>query len=138
MSYSRTQQFDLLGKLGVQQPDWADLGRAVVLLMAAAALAGAAWAWWDRHRQDPWQRLLGRVRQRLATLGVDVQAHHGPHTLAERARQQLGPPAEPLAAELQALAELRYGRHAQRLPQRGWWRRFQAAAKALAAARAPG
>ncbi|MDE2275795.1 MAG: DUF3488 domain-containing transglutaminase family protein, partial [Burkholderiales bacterium] len=70
LNYSRSQQFDLLRRLGVAAPDWQDLARLLTTILAAAALAGAAWAWWDRHRQDPWQRLQRRVQQRLQALGV--------------------------------------------------------------------
>jgi hypothetical protein len=133
MGYSRTQQFDLLKRLGVRQPDWADLARALVLLLAVAASAGALWAWVDRHRQDPWQRLQGRLRQRLRAAGVDAQPHHAPRTLATLVRQRHGAAGEPLAQALEALDRQRYAAGGQRLPDRRWW----AEASRLAAALAP-
>ena len=40
--------------------------------LTPAALAGALWALWERSRQDPWQRLLLRARERLARAGLPV------------------------------------------------------------------
>jgi glyoxylase-like metal-dependent hydrolase (beta-lactamase superfamily II) len=70
---------------------------------------GAAWAWWDRHRQDPWLRLQQRVQRRLQALGVAVLPYHGPRARAQLVRQTLGTRAEALAAELEALDRQRYG-----------------------------
>ena len=121
MGYSRTTQFDLLKRLGVRQPDWADLARALVLLLAVAASAGAIWAWIDRHRQDPWQRLQGRLHRRLQAVGVDAQPHHPPRTLATMVRQRHGDAGEPLAQALETLDRQRYAPGGQRLPNRHWW-----------------
>ena len=53
MNYSRSQQFHLLESLGVDAPNWHDLAYALIALLCAGSLAGAGWALWDRHRQDP-------------------------------------------------------------------------------------
>ena len=37
-------------------PSWEDLAMLLVGALSTLALAGAAWAWWDRHRVDPWMR----------------------------------------------------------------------------------
>jgi protein-glutamine gamma-glutamyltransferase len=128
LNYSRGQQFDLLKSLGFEAPDWQDLARLLVLLLCATAIAGAAWAWLDRHRQDPWQRLQGRVQRRLARLGVPVAPHHAPQERARRVRQALGPAGEPLAAALEALDRGRYGGGPAVAPGR-WWRDFAAQAR---------
>ncbi|MEF7616272.1 DUF3488 and transglutaminase-like domain-containing protein [Aquincola sp. MAHUQ-54] len=135
LNYSRAQQFDLLQRLGVQAPRWEDLALLLVVLASTAALAGAAWALWDRQRRDPWERLQARVRQRLAALGVRAAPHEGPRTLAGRVRQQLGARGEPVAAAMEALDALRYGRDAARRPSPAWWRAFT---RAAAAAQRPG
>jgi len=127
LNYSRQRQFDLLRALGVESPDWEDLARALVLLAALASAAGAGWAFWDRHRQDPWQRLQARVQRALAARGVEVGPQHGPRARAERVRAALGAAGEPLAAELDALDRLRYGDGVTQ-PARRWWPGF---AKAL-------
>lgn len=136
MGYSRTTQFDLLARLGVRQPDWADLTRGLVLLLAAAALGGAAWAWIDRRRQDPWQRLQAQLAARLRGTGIDARAHHGPRTLAALVRAHHGTAGETLAQALDALDRWRYAPGAQaRLPDRRWWASVQAETRRLRAGR---
>jgi protein-glutamine gamma-glutamyltransferase len=132
LSYSRQQQFSLLESLGVDKPDWQDLASTLILLLCGASLAGAAWAWWDRRRQDPWLRLQQRVQAQLSKLGVEVQAHHPPRTRAERVRRVLGPRGEALAAELDTLDRLRYAGAAGQpgKPDRSWWAAFDSAARA--------
>ena len=131
LNYSRTDQFDLLGKLGVQTPDWQDLGLLLLWLLSGSALLGAGWALWDRHRQDPWQRLQARIHQRLAALKVPVAPHQAPRKLAAEVRATLGARGEALAQELEALDRLRYGPQAARRPNPAWWPRFSAAARSL-------
>ena len=131
LNYSRSQQFDLLQKLGVHSPTWEDLAYLLIGLLSGASLLGAAWAYWDRHRRDPWQRLRTRIAKRLMALGFATEAHEPPRTLAARVRQQLGGTAEALAAQLEALDRQRYGRGAAAKPDPAWWRAFAAAAAAL-------
>ena len=121
MGYSRSRQFNLLQSLGVQSPDWADLARALVLLLSAAATGGALWAWFDRRRQDPWQRLHGRLCRRLQQAGVAALPHHPPRTLASLVRQRHGAAGHALAQALDALDRRRYAPGGARLPERGWW-----------------
>ena len=124
MNYSRGQQFRLLESLGVEAPSWHDLALALIGLLCAGSLTGAAWALWDRYRQDPWQRLQRRIQLRLAQLQVTVQPHDPPRTRAQRVRQKLGAAGEALAQQLEALDRSRYGRPGRAGPARGWWRRF--------------
>jgi len=127
LNYSRGQQFDLLRELGFDAPSWQDLATVLIGLLCSAALAGAGWAWWDRRRQDPWQRLQRRVQRRLAALGVTVLPHHPPRTRAEQVRAALGARGEAVASLLDALDRERYAEG--RFSERGWWRRFSAAAR---------
>lgn len=133
LGYSQRQQFDLVRKLGVQSPDWQSLAHLLIAVLASGALAGAGWAWWDRHRQDPWQRLQRRIAERLHRLGVAVQPHHPPRERARLVRAALGARGEALAAELDALDQLRYDTPGQPAATRGWWPRFSAAARRAAA-----
>jgi hypothetical protein len=128
MNYSRSQQFKLLENLGVDAPTWHDLAYALIALLCGVSLAGAAWALWDRHRQDPWQRLQHRIQQRLQALRVTVQPHEAPRTRAQRVREQLGAAGEPLAQQLEALDRLRYAQPGRPHAERGWWKRFAALA----------
>jgi transglutaminase-like putative cysteine protease len=128
LNFSRGQQFDLLRALGLETPTWRDLASVLVLLLAGAALAGAAWAVWDRRRQDPWQRLQQRVQQLLAALGVAVAAHDPPHTRARKVRAALGERGAALADALDALAHARYAGTASG-PLVRWWPRLRAAAR---------
>jgi hypothetical protein len=124
LNYSRRQQFDLLQSLGIRSPDWQSLGLVLIGLLVGGALAGAAWALWDRHRQDPWQRLQAQVRAALAPLGVVARPHDPPRRLAALVRERLGDRSDLLAYELDALDRARYGRKAPRKPDPAWWARF--------------
>jgi len=131
LNYSRGQQFELLRQFGFNSPSWQDLAIALIALLAGGSLVGAGWALWDRHRQDPWQRLQRRVQRQLAALGVEVAPHHAPRARAEQVRARLGARGEPLAQELDGLDRQRYAAPGPALRDRGWWGRFRAAARAL-------
>ena len=130
LNYSRARQFSLLEQLGFEQPTWQDLAKLLIAVLSLASLAGAAWAWWDRRRQDPWQRLHHRVQQRLASVGVAVRPHDAPRARAARVRAALGDRGQALADLLDTLDRQRYG-SATAAPPRTWWRAFAAAARAL-------
>lgn len=133
LNYSRGAQLDLLKGLGFQSPDWVDLAYVLLGLLCAGSLAGAAWALWDRHRQDPWQRLQRRVADTLRRLGVEVATHDPPRTRADHVRRALGTRGAALAEQLEALDRARYAAGTRGpLPLRRWWRDF-----ARAAARMP-
>lgn len=138
LNYSRGAQLDLLKNLGFQSPDWVDLAYVLIGLLCTASLGGAAWALWDRHRQDPWQRLQRRVAQALQRLGVPVAAHDPPRTRAAAVRRSLGARGDELAAQLEALDRARYapgaGSHRAGGSLRGWWRDFARSARRAAAA----
>ncbi len=112
LNYTQARQFDLLRALGVQSPDWQDLGRLLAGLMAAAALGSTAWAAWQRRRQDPWLRLLENARRRLARAGLALPAHLPPRAMAERARAHFGPDAAAGCADwLLRMENARYAAH---------------------------
>jgi protein-glutamine gamma-glutamyltransferase len=123
LNYSRGQQLDMLKALGFESPSWQDLASSLILLLCSAALAGAGWAWWDRRRQDPWQRLQQRVAERLALRGVSVAPHHPPRARAALVRAALGAAGEPLAQSLETLDRERYDHG--RVDLRAWWRAFK-------------
>jgi transglutaminase-like putative cysteine protease len=130
LRYSKSQQLDLLQRLGWRQPEAIDLAYLLIALLSVGSLAGAAWAWWDRRRRDPWQRLAARVARRLDALDVDAADYEGPRRWAERVRKRLGPAGAAVATQLDALDAMRYGRDAAARPPAAWWRGFDAAATA--------
>ncbi|MBL8345567.1 MAG: DUF3488 domain-containing transglutaminase family protein [Rubrivivax sp.] len=138
LNYSRSQQFDLMRALGVQVPSWQDLAALLITALCSVALVGAGWAWWDRHRQDPWLRLAKRVQERLSRVGVTVLPHEPPRTRATRVRERLGAAGEALATQLEALDRLRYADGVRAgTVQRSWWPAFAAAARQVPRTAAP-
>ncbi|MFT3666873.1 MAG: DUF3488 and transglutaminase-like domain-containing protein [Piscinibacter sp.] len=133
LNYSRGQQFDLLKDLGVESPDWQTLAKLLVIALSTLALIGAAWAWWDRHRIDPWTRQREALQRVLRRVGVEADAHDAPATLARRVRARHGAAGEALAALIERLQAQRYGRDARRAPDAALTRSFAAAAQGLAA-----
>jgi protein-glutamine gamma-glutamyltransferase len=132
LNYSRGEQFSLLKQLGFEAPNWIDLAYVLIGLLCTASVAGAAWALWDRHRQDPWQRVQQRVALLLGTLGVTVARHDPPRTRAQRVRAVLGERGGDLATRLDALDRARYA-PGMAAPSLGrWWRGFAKAALKLA------
>ncbi len=133
LNYSRGQQFDLMRQLGIESPSWEDLAKLLVGSISVAALLGAAWAWMDRRRVDPWVRQMQRLRKTLAAHGVESAAHEPPRKLAARVRQQLGPAGEPVADLLDELERQRYARGARTRPDPTLTARFAQAARRLPA-----
>jgi protein-glutamine gamma-glutamyltransferase len=129
--YSRGQQFDLLKKIGVTSPQWEHLIYAVVGLLVTASAVGTGWAWWDRRRRDPWERLQSDVRARLRALGLQADPHEGPRALARRVTDELGDTGRTMAALLQGLEVARYAGEGLAKPNARWWRDFQRAANAV-------
>ncbi len=122
LNYSRGQQFDLMKKLGFDSPSWQDIALLLIGILSGLAFTGAAWAWWDRHRQDPWQRQAQALRRALRTLGLGAMAHEPPRALAEQVRQRFGPQGEALSHLLQTLEQQRYGRSPLKRPSTDWLR----------------
>ena len=133
MNYSRTQQFDLLERLGVRAPRWEDLALLSIGAISALALIGAAWAAWDRHRVDPWQRQMQRLRRGLRRIGIEAAPHEPAGTLARRVRERFGSAGTALAGLLDTLERQRYAAGARRRPDRALTRQLTTEARALAA-----
>jgi transglutaminase-like putative cysteine protease len=131
LNYSRGQQLDVLKNIGYRSPSWEDLAMLLIGTLSAFALAGAAWAWFDRHRVDPWVRQLERMKRALRALGLPAAPHDAPRTLAARVRERMGAAGEPLAAAFDALEAQRYSRSTAKRPDRELTRRFAADARRL-------
>ncbi len=135
LSYSRGTQLDLLKRLGMESPSWEDLAYLLIGALSALSIIGAAWAWWDRNRQEPWARLQAQVHRALQGLGIEANAHDPPRRLAQSVRARLGNAGQPLAALLEALELQRYGRNALRHPSAAWMHEFRSELRAAAAHR---
>jgi transglutaminase-like putative cysteine protease len=82
LNYSQSKQLDLLRNLGFESPSWEDLTYLLIALVVAASLVGAAWTLWERHRQDPWLRLLHRATARLRRAGLALPDSAPPRQIA--------------------------------------------------------
>ena len=131
LNYSRGQQIDVLKNLGFASPSWEDLALLLIGALSSLALAGAVWAWWDRHRIDPWVRQMDKLRQALQTIGVSSAAHDPPRTLAARVHHGFGAQGQPLVELLETLERQRYGRVVRSAPDSALTRAFVTRARAL-------
>jgi transglutaminase-like putative cysteine protease len=84
LNYSQTRQLDALKKLGFDSPSWQSLVQLLGILLATAALAAGLVGYWQRRHIDPWLRLYGAARARLARQGIPSAAHETPRQLAAR------------------------------------------------------
>ena len=134
LNYSRGRQLDVLKGMGFAAPAWEDLALLLIAALSTLALGGAAWAWWDRHRVDPWTRQMDHLRRFLSALGIVSRPHETPRALAMRLRARLGARADGLAAMLDALEHQRYGRAAATRPDPALTRRFRQQARRLRSA----
>lgn len=138
LNYSRQDQFDLLKRMGVAQPDWIALGRAGALVIGVIALGSAGLIVWQRRPHDAWSRQRAAVLSMLRGLGLPSAAHESPLRWAEQVRQHFGTPGHELAALLMSLEQSRYAPEA---PPWGWresvaWRhRLRVAGRMLEANR---
>jgi len=110
LNYTESRQLDLLRNLGLRDPNWRDLVKLMGALLILSALAGMAWAWWERSQHDPWLRLLGRARRKLAQAGVAAAPNAPPRQLAQQTAASALPAdlRESLHGWLLALERLRY------------------------------
>ncbi len=108
LNYTQSKQLDLLKNIGFTSPSWEDLSYVLLALIVLASAAGAGWTLWDRHRQDPWLRLLRRAQQRLQKAGATLPANAPPRQTAAAARAAFGDAAQGVADWLLRLEARRY------------------------------
>ncbi len=87
LNYSQDKQLNLLRNLGFESPSWEDLSYVLIGIIVAVSLAGAAWTQWDKYRQDPWLRLLGRAERKLRQCGLQCAPNPSPRMLAQSLSQ---------------------------------------------------
>ncbi|MBK9440413.1 MAG: DUF3488 domain-containing transglutaminase family protein [Comamonadaceae bacterium] len=83
LNYAQSSQLKLLQNLGFEAPTWEDLIYLLCAIVVGVSLMGAAVAMWERQRQDPWLRLLGKASRRLQAAGIITPAHPTPRQLAK-------------------------------------------------------
>ena len=131
LNYSSSQQLDVLKRFGFESPSREDLATLLIGTLSVLALLGAAWAWWDQHRVDPWTRQIQRLRNALQALGVESAVHDTPRALAQRVRDRYGDQADSLMVLLVALELQRYSAKAVSRPDAALTRRFVDQARSL-------
>ncbi len=131
LSYSRSQQLDVLKSLGFRAPSWEDLALLLIAVLSTLALSAAAWAAWDRRRIDPWTRQRRRLQRALAQLELPAAAHDSLRTLAARVRKRFGARGEALAVLFERIEQQRYGRGATTRPDAALARAALAQARQL-------
>ncbi len=121
--FNATQQFDLLERLGLEEPDWRALGLGLAASSAAFFAALSGWlAWKHRPPVRDWPaRLHAETSRRLKKRGLVPGAAEGPVAFLERAAVEcpdLAPDLEAIRAEY---VDQRYGP----LPSDGGLRRLK-------------
>ena len=121
LNYTQGKQMDLLKGLGFEAPSWRDLTYLLIGIGVAGSLLGAAWAWWQRSRQDPWLRLLNSVAARLRQTGITLAPQSTPRHMAQQLQAQRGaeqPAVQAISDWLLRLEALRYAARPAGEPER--------------------
>ncbi|WP_018907378.1 transglutaminaseTgpA domain-containing protein [Variovorax paradoxus] len=108
LNYTQSRQLNLLKTLGFNAPSLEDLAYVLLYLLVGASLAGAAWTLWERSQHDPWLRLLGQARARLAKAGLQLPDTAPPRQMAAQAEARFGPAAQAVREWLLKLEAQRY------------------------------
>jgi hypothetical protein len=119
LNYSQNKQLELLRNIGFQSPSWEDLAYVLIALVVSASAIGAAWTLWERHRQDPWLRLLHSAALRLRKAGLQVPDTAPPRHIAALLQSHaaadavITPELATIAQWLLRLEAWRYAPHAR-------------------------
>jgi len=136
LNYSRQDQFDLLKRMGVEEPDWVALGQAGAVVIGLIALGSASIIVWQRRPHDAWSRRRAVVLRLLHDLGLASATHESPLRWAEQVRQRFGARGQILAELLMSLERSRYAPSGARWGWResiAWRHRLHAAGRMLQA-----
>jgi len=110
LNYTQSRQLNLLKSIGFNAPSLEDLAYVLLYLLVGASLAGAAWTLWERSQHDPWLRLLGQARARLAKAGLQLPDTAPPRQMAAQAEARFGPAAQAVREWLLKLEAQRYAK----------------------------
>ena len=108
LNYTEDRQLNLLKRLGFSDPDWSSMARVLGVLALLALVGGLAWNRWMQRSRDPWLRLYGQARGRLARLGLPSSDALPPRSLARHLVHLRGDAARPVADWLLRLEAQRY------------------------------
>ena len=112
LNYTQGKQFKLLKNIGFESPGWQDLSTLLIGVIVLASAVGGGWALWDRSQHDPWLRLFGRARKRLAQAGIESTPATSPRQLASQVLQKYGDQGQALHDWLMQLERQRYASQA--------------------------
>jgi transglutaminase-like putative cysteine protease len=108
LNYTQGKQLDLLKNVGFNSPSWEDLSLVLIGIVVAVSLAGAGWTLWEQIQHDPWLRLLGKARKRLAKAGIDSSYATTPRQLADQLMKMHGSAYASTQVWLMQLEQQRY------------------------------
>ena len=108
LNYTQGKQLNLLKDIGFEAPGWEDLSYMLIGIVVFVSAIGAAWTLWEQTQHDPWLRLLGKARKRLAKAGVHSSAASTPRQLANLLPTPGKPASQALHNWLLQLEALRY------------------------------
>ena len=108
LNYTQSRQLDLLKNIGFQSPSWQDLSTVLIGIIVVVSLFGALWGWRGRTQHDPWLRLLGKARRRLAKAGIESSPTTSPRQLAALLKASHNAPHDALVSWLMQLEAQRY------------------------------
>ena len=108
LNYTQGKQLNLLKNIGFKSPSWEDLSYVLIGIVVFVSAVGAAWTLWEQTQHDPWLRLLGKARKRLAKAGIQSSATSTPRQLAGLLPAQSDPASQALHNWLLQLEALRY------------------------------
>ena len=108
LNYTQGKQLNLLKDIGFKSPSWEDLSYVLIGIVVFVSAVGAVWTLWEQTQHDPWLRLLGKARKRLAKAGIQSSATSTPRQLAGLLPAQSDPASQALHNWLLQLEALRY------------------------------
>lgn len=108
LNYTQRRQLDLLKNIGFQSPSWQDLSTVLIGIIVVVSLFGALWSLWERTQHDPWLRLLGKARRRLAKAGIQSTSTTSPRQLAALLKTNQNTQNDALVSWLMRLEAQRY------------------------------
>ncbi len=109
--FSAARQFDLLERLGIEDPDWRTLGLGLAASLAAFFVVLSAYVGW-KHREPPgdWPaRLHAETARRLRRRGLEPGKAEGPIAFLDRAAAACPDLATDIARIRDLYSGLRYG-----------------------------